>query len=96
MARAADSGCACFTVVSAHCDRACLKFARMANRSQSDENRQARSVTEVLLDFVFGEPLPQPEVVEHDDEKGWQAWLDAKSQQEIVPEFEDTRPMKSQ
>ena len=34
-------------------------------------------VSDVLLDFIFGEPIPQPEVIEQDTEKAWQAWLDA-------------------
>ena len=34
-------------------------------------------VSNVLLDFIFGEPIPQPEVIEQDTEKAWQAWLDA-------------------
>jgi hypothetical protein len=50
-------------------------------------------VSAVLLDFVFGEPLPQPEVVEQDSEQAWQEWLDAKARQEDVIEFEDTHPM---
>ncbi len=53
---------------------------------------QPRSVSTVLLDFMFGEPLPQPEVVEQDTEIAWQNWLDAMADQEVVIEFEDTIP----
>jgi len=55
---------------------------------------QARYVSTVLLDFVFGEPLPQPEVVEDDTEKAWQEWLDAIADQQAGATFEDTRPMR--
>ncbi len=54
---------------------------------------QPRSVSTVLLDFVFGEPLPQPQVIEHDSEGAWQVWLNAMADQEAVVEFEDTEPM---
>lgn len=57
---------------------------------------QARFVSTVLLDFVFGEPLPQPEVIEQDTEKAWLEWLDAIADQESMAEFADTRPMRMQ
>lgn len=60
---------------------------------RSKDKTQARSVSEALLDFVFGEPLPQPEVVERDDETAWQDWLNAMADQEAVIEFEDTQRM---
>lgn len=57
-------------------------------------------VSNVLLDFIFGEPIPQPEVIEQDTEQAWQAWLaamiarDAASKKEGVDEpFERTVPM---
>jgi len=53
----------------------------------------SRGASAVLLDFVFGDPLPQPDVVEHDSEQAWQDWLDAKARQDGGKEFEDTRPM---
>lgn len=62
-------------------------------RSTIDPQAPQRSVSAVLLDFVFGEPLPQPEVVEHDSEQAWQEWLHAKARQDAVVEFEDTEPM---
>ena len=65
----------------------------MTNKWRPGTNPPGRSVSAVLLDFVFGEPLPQPEVVEHDSEQAWQEWLDAKATQEAVSEFEDTVPM---
>lgn len=40
-------------------------------------NNKTHKVSNVLLDFIFGEPIPQPEVIEQDTEKAWQAWLDA-------------------
>ncbi len=54
---------------------------------------QPRSVSAVLLDFVFGEPLPQPQVIEENSESAWQAWLNAMADQEAVVEFEDTEPL---
>lgn len=65
----------------------------MTNKWRPGTNQPSRGVSAVLLDFVFGEPLPQPEVVEHDSEQAWQEWLDAKARQEIVIEFEDTVPV---
>lgn len=65
----------------------------MPNKGKSTNHSPERSVSAVLLDFVFGEPVPQPEVVEHDSEQAWQEWLDAKARQEAVVEFEDTVPM---
>jgi hypothetical protein len=54
----------------------------------------------VLLDFVFGEPIPQPEVVTQDTEQAWQAWLDAMTAQENEKEdkngFARTVPMLMQ
>ncbi len=52
-----------------------------------------RKVSTVLLDFVYGEPLPAPEMVEDNAPGAWQQWLDAVARQESVPEFEPTRPM---
>ncbi len=65
----------------------------MADKPGFNEKAGGRSVSAVLLDLVFGEPVPQPEVTEHDDEQGWQHWLDAKARQEAVVDFEDTQPM---
>lgn len=38
---------------------------------------KAKKVSSVLLDFVFGEPIPQPGVIQQDTEQAWQDWLDA-------------------
>lgn len=65
----------------------------MPNKWRSTSNTPGRSVSAVLLDFVFGEPMPQPEMVEHDSEQAWQEWLQAKAGQEAVVEFEDTQRM---
>ncbi len=65
----------------------------MTNKWRSGTPPTSRSVSAVLLDFVFGEPLPQPEVVEHNSEQAWQEWLDARAKQDVVVEFEDTQPM---
>ncbi len=62
----------------------------MRNKHPSAQEPKARDVSSVLLDFIFGEPMPQPEVSEHDDEKAWQAWLDAKAAQDADDAFEDT------
>jgi len=65
----------------------------MERKWRFSNRKQARSVSAVLLDFVFGESLPQPDVVERDDEMAWQDWLNAMADQEAVIEFEDTRPL---
>jgi hypothetical protein len=64
----------------------------MPDKWRTSPDSQGRSVSAVLLDFVFGEPLPQPDVVEHDSEIAWQEWLDAKARQDKVIAFEDTLP----
>ena len=46
-------------------------------------NTKAKKVSTVLLDFVFGEPIPQPVVIEQDTEQAWQEWLDAMSERDI-------------
>ena len=53
----------------------------------------ARTVSTVLLDFVFGEPLPAPEVIEQDTEQAWQEWLDVMADNAAQDGFEPTRPM---
>lgn len=40
-------------------------------------NSKTPKGTSAPLDFIFGEPIPQPELIEQDTEKVWQAWLDA-------------------
>jgi len=51
-----------------------------------------RNVSAVLLDFVFGDPLPVPEVVVEDSAEAWQRWLNAVADQEAIVEFEPTQP----
>ena len=46
-------------------------------------NTKAKQVSTVLLDFVFGEPIPQPVVIEQDTEQAWQEWLDAMTERDI-------------
>ncbi|HQX61457.1 MAG: hypothetical protein KBF63_15270 [Rhodoferax sp.] len=46
-------------------------------------NTKAKKVSTVLLDFVFGEPIPQPVVIEQDTEQAWQEWLDAMTERDI-------------
>lgn len=65
----------------------------MPDKPASVQKPAARSVSAVLLDFVFGEPMPQPDVVEQDNEQAWQEWLDAKARQDRAADFEDTQPM---
>ena len=55
---------------------------------------RARNVSTILLDFVFGEPIPQPEVIEASTEEAWQQWLNAMADKEAVIEFEDTKPLE--
>jgi hypothetical protein len=64
----------------------------MQSKLGTTQKTKSRSVSVLLLDFVFGEPLPQPEVNERNDEQGWQAWLAACKHQETVVDFEDTVP----
>ena len=52
-----------------------------------------RKVSTVLLDFVFGEPLPVPEVIEDDTASAWQTWPYAVANRDASQEFETTRPM---
>jgi hypothetical protein len=63
-------------------------------------SEKARKVSNVLLDFVFGEPIPQPEVVAQDTELAWQAWLDAMTARDAEKEAKDgfarTMPMLMQ
>jgi hypothetical protein len=59
-------------------------------------NVKARKVSTVLLDFVFGEPIPQPVVIEQDTEQAWQEWLDATTERDAQHNknaFEPTVPM---
>ena len=46
-------------------------------------NTKAKKVSTVLLYFVFGEPIPQPVVIEQDTEQAWQEWLDAMTERDI-------------
>ncbi len=55
---------------------------------------QTKSVSTILLDFVFGEPIPQPEVIEESTEEAWQRWLNAMADKEAVIEFDDTKPLE--
>ena len=64
----------------------------MGIKWRSNESGQVRNVSTLLRDFVFGEPLPQPEVVESNDEQAWQDWLNSMADLEAVIEFEDTVP----
>ena len=52
-----------------------------------------KTVSTAVLDFVFGEPLPEPDVVESDTEQAWQQWLDAMRDRELDDDFQDTQPM---
>lgn len=59
-------------------------------------NVKAKNVSTVLLDFVFGEPIPQPVVIEQDTEQAWQQWLDATTERDTQHNkdaFERTMPM---
>jgi hypothetical protein len=63
-------------------------------------NNKTHKVSNVLLDFIFGEPMAQPEVIEQDTEKAWQEWTDAMTARDAADDdrrdtdgFEITRPM---
>jgi len=63
-------------------------------------NNKTHRVSNVLIDFIFGEPNAQPEVIEEDTETAWQAWLDAMTARDAAGDdgrddngFEGTRPM---
>ncbi len=51
-----------------------------------------RTVSATVLDFMFGEPLPVPEVVVEDSAEAWQQWLNAVADQKAVVDFEPTQP----
>lgn len=51
---------------------------------KSSSSPPTRKVSDVVLDLVFGEPLPQPDVTEEDTDEAWQRWLDAVSDQEKI------------
>lgn len=53
----------------------------------------SRTVSTAVLDFVFGEPLPVPDVVVEDSAEAWQQWLNAVADQEEMVDFEPTQPM---
>lgn len=52
-----------------------------------------RDVSTVVLDLVFGQPLPVPEVVVEDSAEAWQQWLNAVADQEAAVDFEPTQPL---
>jgi hypothetical protein len=52
-----------------------------------------RDVSTVVLDLVFGQPLPVPEVVVEDSAEAWQQWLNAAADQEATVDFEPTQPL---
>lgn len=52
-----------------------------------------RDVSTVVLDLVFGQPLPVPEVVVEDSAEAWQQWLNAVADQEATVDFEPTQPL---
>jgi hypothetical protein len=52
-----------------------------------------RDVSTVVLDVVFGQPLPVPEVVVQDSAEAWQEWLNAVADQEAAVDFEPTQPL---
>lgn len=54
---------------------------------------RTRTVSTVVLDFVFGAPMPEPEVLEKDTEQAWQDWLDAMAERSTGDAFENTRPL---
>ena len=64
----------------------------MRRTSGKDAPRQARDQSGMLPDFVTGDRLPQPEVIERDSAEAWQQWLDAVAELECVAEFEPTHP----
>lgn len=55
-------------------------------------NMRAKRVSTVLLDFVFGEPIPQPVVIEQDTERAWQEWLDATTERDAQHHNDDFAP----
>lgn len=50
-------------------------------------------VSTVVLDLVFGQPLPVPEVVVEDSAEAWQQWLNAVADQEAPVDFEPTQAL---
>ena len=62
-------------------------------KRKKDMDAPGKTVSTAVLDFVFGEPLPEPDVVESDTEQAWQQWLDAMRDRELDDDFQDTQPM---
>ena len=73
----------------------CIHYSfAMRRKWRSNMAKDDRNMAEVLLDFVFGDPLPVPEVIEEDTAEVWQKWLNAVADSECVVEFEPTRPSR--
>ena len=53
-----------------------------------------KTVSTIVLDLVFGEPLPKPEVVELETEQAWQDWLDSMADRAVDDGFVTTQPMR--
>jgi hypothetical protein len=64
----------------------------MQSKWRNRMKKSPRNVSAVLLDLMFGEPLPVPDVVVDDSAEAWQRWLNAVADQEAQVEFEETRP----
>jgi hypothetical protein len=45
------------------------------------------------VDYIFGDPIPAPEVLEDDPDTAWQKFQDATREIEARADFCDTRPV---
>jgi hypothetical protein len=45
-----------------------------------------------LVDYIFGDPIPVPEVVEDDPASSWQKWEEAVKELDEIIEYRVTQP----
>ena len=45
-----------------------------------------------LVDYIFGDPIPVPEVIEDDPVSSWQKWEEAVKELDEIIEFRVTQP----
>ena len=51
-----------------------------------------KSLLSDLVDYIFGDPIPAPEVIEDDPVSSWQKWEEAVKEMDDLIEFRLTQP----
>ena len=51
-----------------------------------------KSLLSDLADYIFGDPIPAPEVIEDDPVSSWQKWEEAVKEMDDLIEFRLTQP----